>query len=149
MPTKLPVLTLMFVLATSAAAETPTDPVQQVTAAETGFARTMADRDHKAFAEFVAEDAVFFRGDGTYARGREAVVADWKDNFEGTEAPFSWKPAQVVVLDNGTLALSSGPVYGRDGKQSGNFNSIWRKEADGKWRVIFDKGAPHCPDAPK
>jgi uncharacterized protein (TIGR02246 family) len=142
-------LTTLFLLAATAAAETPTDPVQQVTAAETGFARTMADRDHKAFAEFVAEDAVFFRGDGTYARGREAVAADWKDNFEGAEPPFSWKPAQVVVLDNGTLALSSGPVYGRDGKQVGNFNSIWRKEADGKWRVIFDKGAPHCPDAPK
>lgn len=26
------------------------------------------------------------------------------------EAPFSWEPAQVEVLDSGTLALSSGPV---------------------------------------
>jgi ketosteroid isomerase-like protein len=143
------VLILLFFLAPGAAAVTPQDPVQQVTDAETGFARTMADRDYKAFGDFVAEDAVFFRGDGTFARGRQAVVADWKENFEGAEAPFSWKPAQVVVLENGTLALSTGPVYGRDGKQFGNFSSIWRKEADGKWHVIFDKGAPHCPETAK
>ena len=34
----------------------------QVIAAETAFAKTMADRDHEAFATFVAEDAVFFAG---------------------------------------------------------------------------------------
>jgi ketosteroid isomerase-like protein len=50
------------------------------------------------------------------------------------------------VLDSGTLGLSSGPVFGPDGKQTGTFNSIWRKKADGKWEIIFDKGCPYCPE---
>lgn len=38
----------------------PGGPREQVIAAEQAFARTMADRDHQAFASFVAEDAIFF-----------------------------------------------------------------------------------------
>jgi hypothetical protein len=26
------------------------------------------------------------------------------------------------------------------------FNSIWRLDADGQWRVIFDKGSRDCED---
>jgi uncharacterized protein (TIGR02246 family) len=114
----------------------------QVRAAETAFAKTMADRDPAAFAGYVAEEAVFF-GRGVL-RGKAAVVEGWKPLYEGPMAPFSWAPEQVEVLDSGTLALSSGPVYDPDGKRSGTFNSVWRLEKDGKWRVVFDKGCPRC-----
>src|SRR5678815_721546 len=49
----------------------------QVTAAEVSFAKTMADRDHAAFASFVSEEAVFISG-GRPVRGRAAIAADWK-----------------------------------------------------------------------
>ena len=45
------------------------------------------------------------------------------------------------MLESGRLALSSGPVLGASGEQIGRFNSIWRKDADGQWRVVFDKGS--------
>ena len=61
--------------------------------------------------------------------------------FSGPEAPLSWGPDVVEVLASGALALSSGPVLRPNGEQSGRFNSVWRKEADGVWRVIFDKGS--------
>jgi hypothetical protein len=64
--------------------------------------------------------------------------------FDGPTAPFSWEPEIVEVLPSGTLALSSGPVRDASGKRVGTFNSIWRREANGQWRVIFDKGAPVC-----
>lgn len=121
---------------------------QQVRAAETAFARSMADRDINTFATLVAEDAVFFGGDKP-TRGKAAVVASWKPLFEAPKAPFSWEPANVEVLDSGTLALSSGPVRDAEGKQVGVFNSIWRREADGSWKVVFDKGCDVCNCAPK
>ncbi len=114
----------------------------QVRAAETAFAKTMADRDHAAFAGFIADEAVFF-GAGVL-RGKAAVVEGWKPLYADKAAPFSWRPEEVEVLDSGKLAISSGPVLGPDGKRSGTFNSIWRLEPDGKWRVIFDKGCPPC-----
>lgn len=119
-----------------------------VLAAERAFARTMADRDHAAFTGFLAEEAVFFSGEQA-TRGRAAVAASWARLYEGAEAPFSWEPDQVQVLDSGTLALSTGPVRDPTGKVIARFNSIWRREAPGVWKVVFDKGSPVCaPRAP-
>lgn len=129
---------------TASAAE-PADTArfaQEVRAAETAFAKSMADRDLGAFAAHVDEEAVFFGG--KVLRGKSQVVDDWKKFFEGPSAPFSWEPKEVEVLDSGRLGISSGPVYAPDGKQVGVFNSIWRRGADGKWKVIFDKGCPPC-----
>lgn len=112
----------------------------EVRARETAFAKTMADRDLAAFGLFIADEAVFFGAQPL--RGRTRVVAAWSRFFEGTTAPFSWAPDTVEVLASGTLALTSGPVTDADGKPAGRFNSIWRLEADGVWRVVFDKGSP-------
>jgi ketosteroid isomerase-like protein len=123
----------------------PTATLQdELRATETAFAKTMADRDHAAFATFIADEAVFFGRNEL--RGKPAIVAAWKSLYEGKEAPFSWRPETVSVLDSGTLGLSSGPVFGPDGKQTGTFSSIWRRTAGGKWEIIFDKGCPYCAD---
>ena len=128
---------------TVAAPETVADLAAQVKAAETAFAQTMAARDLDAFAAHVADEALFF-GKTEVLRGKTAVVAGWKVFFEGPDAPFSWAPEQVEVLDSGTLAISIGPVKNPAGAVVGTFNSIWRREADGRWRVVFDKGCPVC-----
>lgn len=117
---------------------------QQVLAAESAFAATMAARDFAAFAGFLAEETVFFTGE-TPLRGRDAVLAHWRRYFDGAEAPFSWRPETVEVLDSGTLALSSGPVYSADGRLIARFQSTWRREAPGTWRIVFDKGSDACP----
>jgi len=62
--------------------------------------------------------------------------------FAGPDAPFSWRPELVEVLDSGTLALTSGPVRDPTGRRTGTFNSIWRREPNDQWRVVFDKGCP-------
>jgi ketosteroid isomerase-like protein len=115
----------------------------QVRSAEQAFAATMAARDHDAFSQHIADDAVFFDGEKAI-RGKAAVVAAWKAFFERTSPPFSWTPEYVEVLDSGALAHSSGPIFNPDGKRVGTFNSVWRREPDGVWRVVFDKGCDVC-----
>lgn len=105
----------------------------------------MAERDPAAFAALLSEQAVFFAGNQVL-RGKAAVVAGWKPFFDGAAAPFSWAPDRVEVLADGTLALSTGPVRDPAGQVVARFNSIWRQEAPGVWRVVFDKGQP--PDPP-
>jgi ketosteroid isomerase-like protein len=118
----------------------------QVREQETAFASTMAERDLGSFLSYVSDEAVFFTG--KVLRGVEAIEVGWSPFFEGESAPFSWKPESVEVLDSGTLALSSGPVLDPGGNQIGTFNSVWRLEPDGRWRVVFDKGCPPC-DCPE
>ena len=130
-------------LATTGWCETREELAAQVKATEAAFAKSMADRDHAAFTSYLSDEAVFFGPNGG-TRGKTAVAAEWKPFFDGLKAPFSWEPAVVEVLDSGTLALSSGPVRDPSGKQTATFSSIWRRDADGKWRVIFDKGCGKC-----
>lgn len=117
-------------------------------AAERAFARSMADRDLQAFTRHVSQEAVFFTMPDPL-RGREAVVRHWSRWYTEPQAPFSWEPEQVEVLDSGTLAISSGPVRDPQGRLVGRFTSVWRLEPDGHWRVVSDMGSPACDCAPK
>lgn len=119
------------------------DVASEVRDAERAFARTMADRSLEAFSSHIAQEGIFFNRKGAL-RGRDAVVAAWTPFFEQKEAPFSWEPVTVEVLDSGSLALTSGPVRDPAGNLIGTFTSIWRLEPDGRWRVIFDKGCDVC-----
>jgi ketosteroid isomerase-like protein len=121
---------------------------EQVRKAEAAFAKTMADRDHAAFVKFLAPDAVFGIAP-RISRGPKEIGDAWKRFYEGKAAPFSWEPEQVEVLDNGTLAFSSGPVKDPTGKRTGTFNSVWRREPTGEWKIIFDRGCPACDCAAK
>lgn len=115
----------------------------QVGAVERAFANTMADRDHAAFVSFLSDDTVFMP-DGQPQRGKPAVAAAWKRFYEAPQAPFSWEPDRVEVLDSGALAMSSGPVRDPQGNRVGTFNSVWRRDAGGAWKIVFDKGCPPC-----
>lgn len=118
------------------------DAAEEVRLTETAFAKTMADRDFRAFAGYLSNEAIFF-SDHSVAHGAVAITAVWKPYFEGSTPPFAWEPDHVEVLASGGLALSTGPVYA-GGKLVGRFNSIWRLDKPHTWHIVFDKGAPVC-----
>lgn len=118
-------------------AQTLTDSLAQV---ERDFARAFAERDLERFASFLADDAVFLDPDGTALRGKAAIVEGWQDYFTG-DPPFSWYPTLSEV--SGDLGLSQGPVLSPKGDWLVNFSSVWRRQDDGTWKIVFD-GAPPC-----
>ena len=126
-----------------ASAQSNNNLTSQVREAERAFARSMAARDFNAFGALLSDEAIFFGGQGPQ-RGKASVLAAWKGFFDSPNAPFSWEPETVEVVSSGTLGLTSGPVKDPAGKQTGVFNSIWRREVGGQWKVIFDKGCPVC-----
>jgi ketosteroid isomerase-like protein len=152
MPNKLmPHLAIVIALALFAPVQAQRgggDRTAEVRAAETAFAKSMADRDLSAFTALLADEAVFFGGKGVM-RGKAAVAAEWKRFFDGPSAPFSWKPTEVEVLTSGTLGYTSGPVFDPKGTRIGTFNSVWQRQPDGTWKIIFDKGCPPCECAAK
>jgi pimeloyl-ACP methyl ester carboxylesterase/ketosteroid isomerase-like protein len=130
---RLATITLTLTLATSAFA----GPVEEVADAEIAFAKAFADRDAAKFFAMVAPDATFIGGLRTM-RGKDAVVKGWTRLLEGPQAPFSWGPERVEVTADGKLGLSTGPIYDPKGVHAGDYSSIWQKQGDGSWKVIFD-----------
>ncbi len=140
------VLTLVLVSMLVCGAVLAADPAEEVRQAEIAFAKAFADRDADRFFAMVADDANFLGPRQTLV-GKPAVITGWMPMLKEGKAGFSWAPDRVVVNAAGDLGLSTGPVHGADGKLIGAYSSVWQRQADGSWRVIFDgPGAPPpCP----
>jgi len=137
------VAAIALICAAAHAQPEPGDLESQVTETERAFAQTMADRDPSAFASFLSEEAIFLSG-STALNGTQAVTDGWGAYFSGPEAPFSWEPEAVEVLESGRLAISTGPVFDPEGRRTSTYTSIWRQEEPGVWRIIFDRGNKYC-----
>ena len=137
----LPALFLIGVATASA------DLADEVRCREIGFSRAAERQDLDAFRSFIDADARFVGG--TVLRGVEDITAAWAVFFQDDGPVIQWRPQIIEVLENGKLALSRGPyrTLSRDAEgdtieQWGTFNSVWRLNADGQWRVVFDAGSP-------
>lgn len=117
--------------------------LSQVRLAEENFAATMARRDPAAFAEFIAEDAVFING-GNPLRGKAAIVEFWSRFFAPQAAPFAWRPELVEVASSGTLGYTEGPVLSPTGAIFAKFFTTWQLSPSGRWLVVFDNGYSVC-----
>jgi ketosteroid isomerase-like protein len=126
-------LAAVLLIAVSAAA----GPVEEVRDAEAAFAKAFADRDATRFFRIVLDDATFLGGLRTM-HGKRAVMERWSRFFESPQAPFSWAPERVVVNGAGTIGLSSGPVYDATGTHIANYASVWVRQPDGTWKILFD-----------
>lgn len=135
-------LLLIVPLCAAAAAVDVPSLEAELRAAETAFARTMADRDHEAFKAMLADDVIFI-DEASRLDGRDAVAAGWAAFFTGDDPLFSWEPEIVAVVSNGDLGLTSGPVFNAAGERVATFNSVWRRGPDG-WRIVLDRGCGWC-----
>jgi ketosteroid isomerase-like protein len=129
----------------SAALVAAPEITNEVVCAETSFSRAAERKDRQAFIEFVDPDARFIAD--RIARGREEIAAAWSFAFREDGTDMRWRPATVEVSSDGMLAISRGPYRATsrldDGtvvENWGTFISTWRRNADGRWQVLFDTG---------
>jgi ketosteroid isomerase-like protein len=122
------------------------DVVNDVRCREIAFSQSVEDQDAEACAAFVDADARFVGG--SVQRGSDAIVKAWSVFFGDGAPKIMWRPQFTEVLEDGTLALSRGPFLlvttdadGTPTEHWGTFNSIWRKQDDGAWKIIFDAGS--------
>jgi ketosteroid isomerase-like protein len=124
-------------------------PADDVRAAETAFAKAFADRDSARFVSFLAPDAKFLQKSGALT-GKDQIMSKWGPWLKLEKAPFSWRPERVEVNGAGDIGLSAGPVFDDTGAHVADYYSIWEKQKDGTWKIIFDgPGTPVCPSAQK
>lgn len=135
------------ILATLALAATVED---QVRCAELAFSRSAEIRDTGSFESFLEEDARFTGA--TVLRGREQVLQGWAPYLAPGGPGIRWAPDSVEVLASGELALSQGPYEiriqdpaGEVQRLVGRFFSVWRRQGDGSWKIVFDGGTPPSP----
>lgn len=114
--------------------------------AERTFAADASVRGTRAaFLEALASDGVVFAPGPSYGKAVWAYRPDNKDRLE-------WAPAVAEVAASGDLGYTSGPwryIVKGDAKPSafGHYLTVWKKQADGHWKVLVDHGISH-PESP-
>ncbi|HJV42116.1 nuclear transport factor 2 family protein [Caulobacter sp.] len=125
---------VVALIAVSPAWAGPTAPAVQIEAAERAFAAdglTLGIRG--SFLRHMADDAIVF---DPFPVNAKALYAG---RSGAGEPKLEWWPAWVVAARSGDLGLSTGPSR-VNGKPGGWYATLWRKDADGVWRWIYDGG---------
>ena len=116
--------------------------VQSLTGAELNYNKLAQEQD------FAAASVQVFADDGVvFAPG---VLNGKKFWSKQTEPPIlTWRPIFATIARSGDLGYTTGPWELRKAKGNtkpeafGHYNTMWRKEADGVWKVIVDVGVDH------
>jgi ketosteroid isomerase-like protein len=120
----------------------------QIMKADADFAQAVAGKDRERFLSFLTDVTTFNGGSASELHGRDAVMKEWNDFFTADGPTLSWTPARGEVVGAGDLGYTTGRSLfrgkGADGKmveRRGEYLTVWRKQRDGSWKVIFDTGS--------
>ncbi|MFZ1992283.1 MAG: nuclear transport factor 2 family protein [Alphaproteobacteria bacterium] len=125
--------------------------VQEILAADRAFNdEAKAKGAGQAFADFMDDkDGMLIQGGTEPVRGRDAIFRAQNDNL--VPSPLVWSPDEAFAGKSGDLGASWGHwKYTRpDGSTAtGKYLTVWRKNADGKWKGLMDTGVSDPPARP-
>src|SRR6266567_372222 len=94
---------------------------------------------------YYSEDAIVMPPNAPIAATRETIRSAWKEILTSPGAAISWKATKVEVAKSGDLAYGSGTneetmndASGKPVKDHGKYVEIFKKQADGTWKVVAD-----------
>ena len=119
---------------------------QEIVDAEREFA-AMAKTEGipKAFLAYAAEEAVLMRNN-SLVKGKAEMAAFFETQMPGNgELSLSWEPDFVDVARSGDLGYTYGKFVfsmtdstGVIRENIGVFHTVWKRQADGSWRFVWD-----------
>jgi ketosteroid isomerase-like protein len=99
---------------------------------------------------FFADDAIRIKYRGGMVKGYGAIRAADTPLISDTTITLNWQPLEAYVFKRGTAGITIGTsqIVNRTGPKKGEityrgrYTTLWRREPDGRWRVIMDTGYP-------
>jgi hypothetical protein len=128
-----------------AIAQTGTVDVNKVIDAEKSFNKLVERKGIKGGFLTVADpEGIVFKPDAVN-------ITEFYNNIDKQAGSLTWHPNFARIARNGDLAFTAGPYVYQNGnndtdKVFGDYVSIWRADADDKFKLLIDLGIQH-PEA--
>ena len=116
--------------------------------ADRAFASAVAKVGTDAWVSWFAEDGAQIQPGMGEIRGHPAI----RDLMAGLDDPgysLRWEPLRADIAASGDLGWTTGTYVSEMTDEGGNvrrgqgrYVTIWRKQADGSWKVVMDLGNP-------
>lgn len=119
---------------------------------EAEFAKDVAARGGAGFASWFADDGVALGNGAAPLIGKVAIEksATWSPK----SYQLTWTPTDALMGPSGDMGYTWGHYEGHSKDANGNpittsgrYITVWRKNPDGKWKVVLDAGANDVPAA--
>lgn len=138
------------------------DPAKAVTQAldeqairdsEAAWVKAFATKEPAKAEAFYADDADSMLPDTPIMTGKQAILAGMKPELGDPNFTLVFAPNKVVIAKSGDIAYSQGtfrytttdPKTKKRVGQSGNYVEVYRKQADGTWKVEEDIATEETP----
>jgi uncharacterized protein (TIGR02246 family) len=126
-----------------------------IRAAEADMAKAVAALDAAKATSFYTNDVVGMSADSPVIEGRENMQK-YFESWMKDKPEVSWASVKVEVARSGDLAYSwgKGKVSMKDKKgkvteTTDKYVSVWKKQADGSWKIAIDTMIPDPPETKK
>ncbi len=94
---------------------------------------------------YYADNALVMPPNDAAVTSKDGIRSAWKEMLALPGFSISWKATKVEAAQSGDLAYSSGTydmtlndASGKPAPDHGKYLEIWKKQADGTWKVVAD-----------
>ena len=118
--------------------------------ADDAWSKAAGAKDLDKTVAYYADDATVLPPNGPMVTSKTGIRDLWK-GFLDSLADISWKTTRVEASKAGDMAFTVGTyeMTMKDGtKDKGKYCEVWKKQADGKWKVETDMFSSDLPSAP-
>jgi uncharacterized protein (TIGR02246 family) len=113
------------------------------------WSNAASGKDLEKAVSFYAEDATYNPPGAPLAAGKDAIRKVWANVVAIPGGNLRWQTSKVEVARSGDLAYDTGAytltkndANGKPVTSTGKYVVVWKKQTDGKWKVIQDIDNP-------
>jgi ketosteroid isomerase-like protein len=124
-------------------ANAETDGAARLRDLEAEFVKATAEHGLDGFMSYFAEDASEVENGGEIVTGK----ANIRKSLEPWEVDLTWTPVKAEMAASGDLGYTFGnyvlKAKDKDGHpvvHYGKYATVWKKQKDGRWKVVMDMG---------
>jgi uncharacterized protein (TIGR02246 family) len=151
------ILSLGLILFSTGCQQAPADTheadVKAIRDLETAWMQAFNTRDSAKVAVFYADDATVLIPNAPAFNGVDAIKGAFKSLLDDPNFKLSFSATKVDVAKSGDLAYTQGsytmtttdPATKNPADEKGKYLTVYRKQADGKWKGVEDTFMTDAP----
>jgi uncharacterized protein (TIGR02246 family) len=120
-------------------------PADAVRAADAAWLKAYQAKDVEKSAAFFGEEGSMLVPNNPVLTGRDAIAKFIARSFTARNYKIAWRPNKADVARSGELGYTSGTyelsfkdASGKAFADKGKYLMVWKKHANGAWKVLFD-----------
>ena len=133
-------------------ADTKAADIESLRQADIACSATAEAQELDKLVAYFLDDALFMAPNAPALKGKAAIREVLSHFFEIPGFSIKWQPTYVEISSSGDLGYTIGTNVmtfdGPDGKpivDNGKYTTIWKKDADGTWKVAVDMFNTNMP----